>query len=98
LGKIAGGYRARHQQIPAGSRRIAFHSPALGRFEGRNAIRNFFRGASGIFSFAIHYSLNGHIDHETYARVAGIWMFRHKRSESLMSVPFETGWATARFA
>jgi ketosteroid isomerase-like protein len=87
-----------------------WESPALGRFEGRNAIRNFFRGASGIFSFAIHYSLNGHIevdgdtararwylfmpctvaasnqamwragiDHETYARVAGIWMFRHKR-------------------
>src|SRR5246127_4952216 len=25
------------------------------------------------------------IDHETYARVAGIWMFRHKRSEPLMS-------------
>jgi SnoaL-like domain len=103
--------------------------PALGRFEGRDAIRNFFRGASGIFSFAIHYSLNSHIevegdtararwylfmpctvaagnqaiwragiDHETYARVAGIWMFRHKRSEPLMSVPFETGWATARFA
>jgi len=38
------------------------------------------------------------IDHETYARVAGTWMFRHKRSEPLMSVPFETGWATARFA
>jgi hypothetical protein len=38
------------------------------------------------------------IDHETYARVAGIWMFRHKRSEPLMSVPFETGWASARFA
>src|SRR3954452_3239224 len=82
-----------------------WESPALGRFEGRNAIRNFFRGASGIFSFAIHYSLNGHIevngdaaracwylfmpctvaagnramwragiDHETYARLAGIWM------------------------
>ena len=106
-----------------------WESPALGRFEGRDAIRNFFRGASGIFSFAIHYSLNGHIevdgdiaracwylfmpctvaagnqatwrpaiDHETYARVAGIWMFRHKRSEPLMSVPFETGWASARFA
>jgi len=102
-----------------------WESPALGRFEGREAIRNFFRGASGIFSFAIHYSLNGHIevdgdtarlfmpctvaagnrpmwrasiDHETYARAAGIWMFRHKRSEPLMSVPFETGWATARFA
>jgi len=25
-------------------------------------------------------------------------MFRHKRSEPLMSVPFETGWASARFA
>ena len=35
---------------------------------------------------------------ETYARVAGIWMFRHKRSEPLMSVPLETGGATARFA
>ena len=82
-----------------------------------------------IFSFAIHYSLNGHIevegdmararwylfmpctvaagnqamwragiDHETYARVDGAWMFRHKRSEPLMSVPFETGWAKTRFA
>src|SRR3954462_10875073 len=39
-----------------------WESPALGRFEGREAIRNFFRGASGIFSFAIHYSLNGHIE------------------------------------
>ena len=106
-----------------------WESPALGRFEGREAIRNFFRGASSIFSFAIHYSLNGHIeiegdqararwylfmpctlaagnqavwragiDHETYARVDGRWMFRHKRSEPLMSVPFETGWASARFA
>jgi len=100
-----------------------------GRFEGREAIRNFFRGASSIFSFAIHYSLNGHIeiegdqararwylfmpctlaagnqavwragiDHETYARVDGTWMFRHKRSEPLMSVPFETGWGKTRFA
>jgi hypothetical protein len=90
---------------------------------------SFFRGASAIFSFAIHYSLNGHIevegdtararwylfmpctlaagnqavwragiDHETYARLNGTWMFRHKRSEPLMSVPFETGWARTRFA
>src|SRR5580693_5553270 len=35
-----------------------WESPGLGRFEGREAIRGFFRGASGIFSFAIHYSLN----------------------------------------
>lgn len=86
-----------------------WESPGLGRFEGREAIRNFFRGASEIFSFAIHYSLNGQIevegdtararwylfmpctvatgnramwrasiDHETYARVDGTWMFRHK--------------------
>ena len=41
-----------------------WESPALGRFEGREAIRGFFRGASGIFSFAIHYSLNGHIEVE----------------------------------
>jgi ketosteroid isomerase-like protein len=106
-----------------------WESPALGRFEGREAIRGFFRGASQIFSFAIHYSLNGHIevdgdtararwylfmpctlaagnqamwragvDHETYERVAGSWMFRHKRSEPVMSVPFEVGWAGTRFA
>jgi uncharacterized protein (TIGR02246 family) len=105
-----------------------WESPGLGRFEGREAIRNFFRGASAIFSFAIHYSLNGHIevegdtararwylfmpctvasgnqamwragiDHETYARVDGVWMFRHKRSEPVMSVPFATGWAETRF-
>src|SRR6266480_3776437 len=41
-----------------------WESPALGRFEGREAIRSFFRGASGIFSFAIHCSLNGHIEVE----------------------------------
>ena len=104
-------------------------SLGLGRFEGREAIRSFFRGASEIFSFAIHYSLNGQIevdrdtararwylfmpctvafgnrarwrasiDHETYARVDGTWMFRHKRSEPLMNAPFETGWAETRFA
>jgi ketosteroid isomerase-like protein len=103
-------------------------SPGLGRFEGREAIREFFRGASKIFSFAIHYSLNGQIeidgdtahaqwylfmpclvaegnramwrasiDHETYVRVGGTWMFSRKRSEPLMNVPFETGWAPARF-
>jgi ketosteroid isomerase-like protein len=106
-----------------------WESPTLGRFEGREAIRNFFRGASEIFSFAIHYSLNGHIevegdtararwylfmpctvaaanqamwragiDHEIYARVARSWMLRHKRSEPLMSAPFETGWPKTRFA
>jgi hypothetical protein len=105
-----------------------WESPGLGRFEGREAIRTFFRGASGIFSFAIHYSLNGHIevdrdtasarwylfmpctvaagnqaiwhaaiDHETYVRVDGIWMFSHKRSEPLMHSPFEAGWARSRF-
>ena len=105
-----------------------WESPGLGRFEGREAIRGFFRGAPEIFSFAIHYSLNGRIevdgdtaqarwylfmpctvtagnqamwrasiDHETYVRVDGVWMFRHKRSEPLMNVPFETGWAKGRF-
>src|ERR1700680_5084827 len=105
-----------------------WESPALGRFEGCEAIRGFFRGASQIFSFAIHYSLNGRIevdgdtaqarwylfmpctvtagnqamwrasiDHETYVRVNGVWMFCHKRSEPLMNVPFETGWAETRF-
>ena len=104
-----------------------WESPGLGKFEGREAIRNFFRGASAIFSFAIHYSLNGHIevdgdtararwylfmpctvaegnqamwrasiDHETYARVNGTWMFHSKRSEPLMNAPFDRGWAGTR--
>jgi hypothetical protein len=38
------------------------------------------------------------IDHETYARVDGSSMFRHKRSEPLVSVSFETGWSRTRFA
>jgi len=38
-----------------------WESPGLGRFEGREAIREFFRGAAEIFSFAVHYSLNGQI-------------------------------------
>jgi hypothetical protein len=39
-----------------------WESQGLGRFEGRDAIREFFRGASQLFPFAIHYSLNGQID------------------------------------
>ena len=39
-----------------------WESEGLGRFEGREAIREFFRGASEIFTFAIHYSLNPQID------------------------------------
>lgn len=105
-----------------------WESPALGRYEGREAIRGFFQGAAGIFSFAIHFSLNGQIhvdgdtaraqwylfmpctvadgnkamwragiDHERYARVNGVWMFSHKRSEPLMNTSFEAGWAQARF-
>ena len=37
-------------------------SGPLGHFEGREAIREFFRGASAIFTFAIHYSLNSQIE------------------------------------
>ena len=39
-----------------------WESGPLGRYEGREAIREFFRGASRIFTFAIHYSLNSHIE------------------------------------
>lgn len=39
-----------------------WESQGLGRFEGREAIRAFFRGASHIFPFAIHYSLNAQIE------------------------------------
>ncbi len=105
-----------------------WESPGLGRFEGREAIRTFFQGAAGIFSFAIHYSLNGQIyvdgdtaraqwylfmpctvadgnramwrasiDHERYRREGESWLFSEKRSQSLMNVPFEEGWARRRF-
>src|ERR1700682_5318607 len=37
-------------------------APARGRLEGGEAIHNVFRGGSAIFSFAIHYSLNGQIE------------------------------------
>ena len=39
-----------------------WESGPLGRFEGRDAIRKFFQGASEIFTFAIHYSLNSQIE------------------------------------
>ena len=39
-----------------------WESGPLGRFEGREAIREFFRDASRIFTFAIHYSLNSQIE------------------------------------
>ena len=44
-----------------------WESQGLGRYEGREAIREFFKGASGIFTFAIHYSLNEeiHVDGDT---------------------------------
>ena len=35
---------------------------SFGRFEGREAIRGFFRKASEIFTFALHYGLNPHIE------------------------------------
>ena len=39
-----------------------WESQGLGRFEGRDAIRAFFRSASQLLPCAIHYSLNGPID------------------------------------
>ena len=39
-----------------------WESGPLGRFEGKESIRDFFRGASEIFPFAIHYSLNPQIE------------------------------------
>ena len=52
-----------------------WESPGLGRFEGRDAIRDFFHGASAIFSFAIHYSLNGHITVDGDAAQARWFLF-----------------------
>ena len=39
-----------------------WQSGPLGRYEGREAIREFFRGASKIFTFAVHYYLNAQIE------------------------------------
>ena len=39
-----------------------WQSGPIGRYEGREAIREFFRGASKIFSFAVHYYLNPQIE------------------------------------
>ena len=39
-----------------------WQSGPLGRFEGREAIREFFQGASKIFTFAMHYGLNPQIE------------------------------------
>ena len=39
-----------------------WESQGLGRYEGREAIREFFRGISGHFTFALHYGLNPHIE------------------------------------
>jgi ketosteroid isomerase-like protein len=52
-----------------------WESPGLGRFDGREAIRGFFREVSGIFSFAIHYSLNGHIEVEGDTAQAQWYLF-----------------------
>jgi hypothetical protein len=52
-----------------------WESPGLGRFEGREAIRGFFRGASGIFSFAIDYSLYGQIEVEGDTAQARWYLF-----------------------
>ena len=39
-----------------------WESEGLGKYEGREQIRQFFRGASKIFTFAVHYNLNPHIE------------------------------------
>ena len=49
-----------------------WESESLGRYEGREAIRDFFARASSIFSFAIHYSLNSQIE-ETGNRARAQW-------------------------
>lgn len=52
-----------------------WESQGLGRYEGREAIRDFFRGASELFTFAIHYSLNGQIEVDGDAARAQWYLF-----------------------
>lgn len=39
-----------------------WESEGIGKFRGRTAIYNFFSQASSVFTFAIHYSMNPHIE------------------------------------
>ena len=39
-----------------------WEASGLGKFEGREAIRGFFQGASKMFTFALHYTLNPQIE------------------------------------
>ena len=39
-----------------------WESDGLGKFEGREAVREFFRGISSYFTFALHYGLNPKIE------------------------------------
>ena len=52
-----------------------WESEGIGRFEGREAIREFFRGASKIYTFAIHYSLNPHIEVNGHTARARWYLF-----------------------
>ena len=42
----------------------------MGRYEGREAIREFFRGISGHFVFALHYGLNPRIAVSSSSKLA----------------------------
>jgi len=50
-------------------------APAWAGSKGARRSGGFFRGASGIFSFAIHYSLNGHIQVDGDAARARWYLF-----------------------
>jgi ketosteroid isomerase-like protein len=52
-----------------------WESEGLGKYEGREAIRGFFRGASEIFTFAIHYIQNPRIEIEGDAARARWYTF-----------------------
>ncbi len=52
-----------------------WESAGLGRYEGREAIREFFRGISGHFVFALHYGLNPQIEVDGDTARAGWYLF-----------------------
>ena len=47
----------------------------MGRYQGREAIREFFRGISGHFVFALHYGLNPQIEVDGDAARARWYLF-----------------------
>ncbi len=72
----------------------------FGRYEGREAIRTFFRGAPRIFPFAIHQVMNPIMAaryEEEYVKVGSEWKFKQLKVFPSFLTPYDQGWVKKRF-